>query len=114
LQLSLTGIGGFPKLEKPRVVWTAVGGETKRLISLAAEFEKTASSCGMEHGKKAFTPHVTLGRRTAFGTLDAAVTEKFMAEQPKLPTWTAEEFVLMRSRLLPTGAEYTPLCKYKI
>lgn len=114
LQLSLGGIGGFPKLEKPRVVWTAVGGETERLVKLAAQFEKIASSSGMDRSKKAFTPHVTLGRRTAFGELPAAVTQKFLSKQLELPAWSAEEFVLMRSRLLPTGAEYTPLARYKI
>jgi len=114
LQLSLGGIGGFPNLEKPRVIWTAVGGEIDRLVKLAMQFEKIASSCGMERSNKAFTPHVTLGRRTAFGGLPAFVTEKFLSEAINLPAWTADEFVLMQSRLLPTGAEYTQLARYKI
>ncbi len=114
LQLSLSGMGGFPKLENARIIWTGLGGDTDKLTELAKNVSRIAESCGMERERKAFTPHVTLGRRSEFGYMHGSVVNALRQSKLKLEPWTVDEIVLMRSRLLPAGAEYTPMKRFKL
>ena len=114
LTLALSGIGAFPKLERARVVYTGIEGQSGKLIALAKEVSRIAQSCGAELSQKAFTPHVTLGRRTEFCTLSAGVFEALRSAKLQLEPWTATEFIYMRSKLLPTGAQYSEIGRFKI
>ena len=114
LQLSLSGTSGFPKLENARIIWTGIGGDTDKLTALAENVSRIAESCGMERERKAFTPHVTLGRRNGFGYMQDSAVNALRQSKLKLEPWTVDEIALMRSRLLPTGAEYTPIKRFKL
>ena len=113
-EISLNGVGGFPKLEKARIIWTGIEGETEKLCALAKNAARLAESCGMDREEKAFTPHVTLGRRTEFGALPENVVSALRNNALRLAPWTVDEIVLMRSRLLPSGAQYIPIKRFKI
>ena len=57
--LSLKGVGGFPNLKNPRVIW--IGADKKgaeKLIELAKEIEMKLAPLGFEKDKK-FKPHLT-------------------------------------------------------
>jgi 2'-5' RNA ligase len=60
LRARVHGLGAFPSLRRPRVLW--VGLEGDGLAELAAAVDAALEPLGFEPEKRAFTPHVTLGR----------------------------------------------------
>jgi len=112
--ISLGGIGGFPNLIRPKVIWAGISGETDRLEVLRKQVETAAYRAGIQKETRPYSPHVTLGRRSAADPLPSAVLSA-MRDDPLVPdVWTVKEIILMRSLLTPTGPQYTPLGFFKI
>ena len=112
--ISLGGRGGFPSLIRPRVIWAGISGETDRLEVLRKQVENAAYRAGIQKETRPYSPHVTLGRRSAADPLPSAVLSA-MHDDPLVPdVWTVEEIILMKSLLTPTGPRYTPLGIFKI
>jgi len=62
LQVTYTGVGAFPSLKSPRVIWIGVDdASAPRLIQLAKDVEARLNSLGFKSDKP-FTPHITLFR----------------------------------------------------
>ena len=59
--ISLGGVGAFPKIRHPRVVWVGVEGPPE-LISLQRGVDNQTARVGYSRERKPFLPHITLGR----------------------------------------------------
>jgi 2'-5' RNA ligase len=115
--LELTGVGAFPSLRRPQVVWLgAAGGEA--LASLAAATEDACAALGWTREEKAFHAHLTLGRvrtrqrgkpnRLQVNT--EALTRALERESGAAAGETrVERVVLVQSQLQPGGPVYTIL-----
>lgn len=112
--LSVSGVGGFPSLESPKVIWTGISGEVHRLSALQRKVDSFAVRCGVQRDWKKYSPHITLGRRSAAGRLDREFLESLKKSEIDLPDWTVREIIFMRSELTPKGPIYTPLKKFNI
>jgi 2'-5' RNA ligase len=64
LQVDLTskGLGGFPTLRQPRVLWVGLGGDLATLGHLQAQVEVMAQAVGFVPEERSFAPHLTLAR----------------------------------------------------
>ncbi len=62
LQLSLGANGCFPGDLTPRVLWTGMNGDLRRLQGLAVRLEGAMVRCGFDEDRRDFMPHVTVGR----------------------------------------------------
>lgn len=102
IELCLAGLGAFPSLHRPRVVWVGIGGETDRLAKLALKVDEACSRHGVAREERPFTGHITLGRLKRPSVLDLRV-------EPVQGVFTATEIVLYKSDLSPSGARYTVL-----
>jgi 2'-5' RNA ligase len=106
--LVLAGLGGFPNLSKPRVIWLGIlrGGESLEKLHEAVDAQ--LAPCGFPREKRKFSPHLTIGRvRSSHGIktlLDRLPTIAFQSEE--IPVAAVK---IMRSQLKPTGAEYSAL-----
>ena len=60
--LRLSGVGGFPSADRPRVVWTGVDGEIDSLRELQRGIAEAAKDFGDSREESDYTPHVTLAR----------------------------------------------------
>lgn len=60
--MHLDGIGCFPSLRRPRVVWVGLGGEVERLAALKAVLDASLTPLGWPPEDKPFRAHMTLGR----------------------------------------------------
>jgi 2'-5' RNA ligase len=106
LRLAARGVGGFPSVRRPRVVWAGVTGDVDGLARLAAAIEATVAPLGYPTEARAFRAHVTLGRvrqPRGLGPLADAIVR---ASAVELGEWDVGDVVLYRSRLRPTGAVY--------
>lgn len=105
--LSVEGVGCFPNVERPRVVWAGVGEGVEELHALHEELSDNLSEAGLYDGDvHRFHPHVTLGRVKNFAGLAAALETK--------TAWSAgtcriEEVKVMASDPRPEGPIYSVL-----
>ncbi len=107
LPLRVRGLGAFPTLRRPRVLW--VGLESDGLAELAAQVEEAMSRLGFELEKRAFTPHTTLGRVNGMRGW-SGVEEVFKAHlSDDFGECIVDAVTIYRSTLRPDGAVYTPL-----
>ncbi len=60
--LTLDGLGTFPKNKPPRVVWAGIGTGREPLQKIHGYLDETLSELGIPREGRAFTPHLTLGR----------------------------------------------------
>ena len=111
-ELALSGLGVFPNAGRPRVVWAGVQGDLGPLGDIQAGIETEMAGLGFSLEKRAFAPHLTLGRvrnrvadsqRRLLGGAVAACS----IEAPR--PWLVEAVHLVRSELGPRGAAYTNL-----
>ncbi len=116
LKLRAERIGCFPDLRFPRVVWVWVHDSAERLAALQkAIAEKTARFAAGE-AEKDFTGHVTIARTheikrpqaQILANLAHRMTERFFGE------WTADKVELMRSELLPGGAQHSVVAAFAL
>jgi len=108
--VNLQGLGGFPNLKRPRVIWIGVEKGKEILAELYPKVEEEFFKIGFDKENRAFTPHLTIGRVKSPKNLEGLASEinktTFETEDFKV-----QEVVVMKSTLLPTGAVYTPLKK---
>lgn len=108
LTLTLAGTGVFPDRRRPRVVWLGLQGDLDALATLQRDLEQAAEAFGFEPEKRAFSPHLTLGRvRSSRGMLDLLAAVDGLEPSPL--AFEAAEVRLIRSDLKPSGAVYTTL-----
>ncbi len=109
--LSARGLGAFPGLSRPRVIWTGIGGETRCLDVLSRELNDHLEAAGFPVEKRRFTGHLTLGR--AKQNVDAMRLMDCVKEMKNFETrpFAVNEAVLMKSDLSPAGPAYSVLFK---
>jgi len=113
--IALGGVGAFPDLRRPRVLWAGLVTPGTALADLQRAVEAVAVGAGWEPEGRAFQPHLTLGRvrvdrRGPPAKLDAELLERlrevrFESAIPKPQPHVA----LIRSHLGPGGSRYEDL-----
>jgi len=107
LSLSFAGAGRFGN----RVLWAGVQGDREPLARLARSVSAAARRAGVPVEARVHRAHVTLARsRTT--SLDLRPVVADLADYAG-PTWRAESFSLVRSRLGPQP-EYEVLASYRL
>ena len=105
LKLRTQGLGGFPPLRNPRVIWAGLEGDIDELKRVQAAVENATG----RKEERAFHPHLTLGRvregRRLKLNLDRWKDEDFGA-------WEARELLLMQSKLSPKGARHSVVARF--
>jgi 2'-5' RNA ligase len=109
--ISVGGIGAFPKPHNPRVIW--VGMEVpQELMSLQHNIEIETARLGYSREHRPFSPHLTFGRvsRNA-STQDARAIAEILDSYKVgfLGATRITSVYLYRSDLKPDGAVYTPI-----
>ena len=109
LLLSAQGLGVFPNLKRPRVIWTGLSGQIEELIGLQKILDKKLRLIGFPKEKRPFKGHLTIGR--VKGRLDSRKLSEFMNRFNKFETkqFSCDRIFLMQSELKPSGPIYTKL-----
>lgn len=103
------GVGCFPRMNQPRVVWVGLSGDGGRLISLQREVESAMEPLGFSREERGFRPHLTLGRvRSPKGRERLAWLVQALQEE-EVGEFQVRSVVQFQSELHPSGARYTPL-----
>jgi len=111
LRLPAQGIGFFPNASSPRVIWVGVSDGEGRLVDLQKGIEGAVRPFAEGPASENFAGHVTLGRVKFLKRpeIEKLAAHAQTAKDHLFGEWTANEVELMRSELLPTGAQHTLL-----
>jgi len=112
--LEARGLGAFPDMNRPRVIWLGVAGETGALLSLQRNLEQALSGAGFPREERPFRAHLTLGRvKVPKGILGLARAVETGGDEGagKIPVG---EVTLFESELTPRGAIYTRLAAFPL
>lgn len=106
--INAKGLGVFPDLKRPRILWVGLRGEA--LSALASIVEKALMPLGFAAEKRAFTPHLTIGRWREFkGSPQQLGDEMANWQTHEFGPTNVTEVILFQSVLKPEGAVYHPL-----
>jgi 2'-5' RNA ligase len=113
-EMNLSGLGAFPNLRRPRVIW--VGSEAPgELSALQKAIEAETRRLGYPAEERPFSPHLTLGRISQNARPDEvtqvarALSEMNVAEIGRVQI---DRIHLFQSDLRPNGAVYTSLYQF--
>jgi len=109
--LEAAGVGGFPDLTHPHVLW--VGLRSDALRDLAARVDDAASRCGFEREHRAFNGHLTIARLKRARLLSETRTRIEGAMKREFGSSTISEMTLYRSITAPEGSTYQALRVFK-
>jgi len=111
------GLGCFPNLKRPRVMWVGIQEETGTLSQLKEAIEENVAPLGYPPEKRKFSPHLTLGRvqrRVSSGDRHRLGELVGASEIGTLSQMQVKSVNLMRSDLRPSGAVYTRLAEVEL
>jgi 2'-5' RNA ligase len=108
LTLTLRGLGAFPNLHNPRVVWCGIQGDTEALLALQIKIASLCAAMGFPPEERPFQPHLTLGRIRSRTNLQRLV-EYIKIGSRLESTFVANCINIYRSVLTPRGSLYSIL-----
>jgi len=112
LLLNVRNLGAFPSVNRPRVLWLGIDGDTNALISLQVEIDAGFQEYGFKKEDRPFRPHLTLARiKEPKGLIGLAEAVK-KNEDYIAGSFTVSGLTLFKSDLKPTGAIYTKLAHF--
>ncbi|HRI51851.1 MAG TPA: RNA 2',3'-cyclic phosphodiesterase [Pseudomonadota bacterium] len=115
-QLTLAGLGVFPGVHRPQVVFLGVSPPAAELMELQARLESCLAELGYPRDPRPFHPHLTLGRVRAASAPGAGAQPalpELLQRHPEAqgPAFPVTELILYESRPTPQGPSYTPLMR---
>ncbi len=109
IRCQLAGLGAFPEPARARVLWSGIKTGETEIKELQKEVSRALARIGYVPEKRAFTPHLTLGRIRESGDVRFIEGLDFVSS-----LWQVEEVILYKSELNPTGPVYTPLARFPL
>ena len=107
VSLAAKGVGVFPDVRRPRVIWAGLDGQLEVLANLQQTLDAHLADLGFPGETRAFKSHLTLGR-----VKGKIASDRMIAAIDKLKEFESESFethqiILFKSELRPSGAVYT-------
>ncbi len=109
LEIFASGLGVFPGVRSPRVIWVGIDGQVQGIAAIQASIDQYLAGAGFAKEKRAFTGHLTLGR--VKGPIAGRLLEAAMRslEDFKTQGFRVDHVSLFKSQLTPQGAIYSRL-----
>jgi 2'-5' RNA ligase len=114
--LEARGLGCFPDLARPRIVWAGLEGGAGGLIALKRALDEDLAPIGFPPEKRAFQPHLTFGRIRFLSGNDRRLVASGISQwrEADFGPWIVERVDLMRSVLTPAGPEYSHIHSFDL
>ena len=110
--LTLNGVGVFPNLKRPRIVWAGITGEGDALKALHRAVISATQTVGFQAEERPFKPHLTIGRVQKWAKpANYAAIRQVIQRSPvtEIAAFPVDHISLIRSQLTPAGPIYTQL-----
>ena len=116
LQIVSRGVGCFPGLQRPRVVWFGLSDPAGQLPLLEEGVTQATAPFTAEAKKERFVGHITFCRIQNFKHSHKQVLAGLCGRfaQTEFGAWQVREVLLMLSELSPQGARHTILEQFSL
>lgn len=107
--LAFQGVGAFPSLQRPQVIWVGVREGSEELAALSARLDDALARHRFPREDRPYVAHLTLTRvrdRRVWGDLVRALSG---FREVAVGTQQVDTLTVMESHLNPRGARYTRL-----
>ncbi|MDB4422992.1 RNA 2',3'-cyclic phosphodiesterase [Rhodopirellula sp.] len=106
--LKFGGTGGFPSLDRPRILYAGVDDASGALTEIVAQLETSLAELGFKQEPRDYIPHLALGRtRSASRLASSDVMERLAAEEnSELGGMLVDSLQLVASFLDKSGPTY--------
>jgi 2'-5' RNA ligase len=112
--LEVRGMGVFPNIRNPRIIWMGLIDEKQVLNPLQKQMESALETIGFQVEDRPFRPHLTLGRMNSGRGKNELIGKIEKYKEERFGDFEVERFVLFKSDLRPTGPIYTALRELKL
>jgi RNA 2',3'-cyclic 3'-phosphodiesterase len=112
--ITLSGIGAFPDIRHPRVVWIGITKGADLLKLLNDKIETALEKLDFEKEKRDFKAHLTIGRVRSFKNIPDLIKAMNTTDFKPENEIKINKLVLFQSTLTPKGANYTSLAEIRI
>ncbi|MBI5639004.1 MAG: RNA 2',3'-cyclic phosphodiesterase [Nitrospirae bacterium] len=110
LSITISGVGAFPDIRRPRVIWVGIG-DSPALKDLQRDVEKEMVGLGFTAEERPFSPHLTIGRIRSPKGMPAMQKELEKIMDTRFPDLEVKGITLMKSELKSGGPEYSVLAE---
>ncbi len=111
--LKVRGVGAFPSMKSPRVVWLGlINGQS--LTSLQKQIETQLEKIGFQREGRPFQAHLTLGRVKSSRGRDELGRRMEKHKEEEFGDFQVDRVILFKSDLRPSGPIYTSLGEVKL
>ncbi|MCE5258891.1 MAG: RNA 2',3'-cyclic phosphodiesterase [Chloroflexi bacterium] len=107
--IAVSGLGCFPRVTRPRVVWLGLQDEKHQAQRLQQALDAELASIGFVREDRPFQPHLTLGRvRSSALSSEIEAVGRTAADQQvgQLGILMVDHLCVITSTLTPSGAVY--------
>jgi 2'-5' RNA ligase len=110
--VKIRGVGAFPQLRYPRVLWIGITQGADQLRGIFGQLEPRLQALGFAPDSKGFSPHLTIARVRSGRNREALVKHVNENTNLEFGTIRAECLRLKRSDLTPKGPIYSTLKEF--
>jgi RNA 2',3'-cyclic 3'-phosphodiesterase len=110
--VQLMGLGVFPNLYNPRVLWAGIALGAEQLDNIFKQLEPKLRNLGLAPEHNAFSPHLTIARVRSPKNRDILAELVTKNEKYDFGTIEARCLRLKRSELTPQGPIYSTLKEF--
>jgi 2'-5' RNA ligase len=112
--IKVSGVGAFPHLKNPRVIWMGLVDGKAILTSFQKQIETQLEKIGFQPEDRPFHPHLTLGRMKSSRGKEELVGRMEKHREEEFGDFPVERVILFKSDLTPSGPIYTLLKELKL
>ncbi len=113
--LTGNGVGAFPKIDRPRVLWLGAEEGTEPFCHLQSAIEQGLDAMGFRGENRRFVPHLTLGRVGPGGETNTAFAEQLCVLSDFAGgQMFVDEVTVYQSEPQRSGPKYVPLAHLKL
>ena len=111
LNVAAEGIGVFPHLRTPRILWVGISDSGNALHDLQGHIQALVEPLGFPPEEKPYHPHLTIARiKSDWGRVGRSLSQKSLLDSSRrIGSLDADRMILFRSDLSPSGPDYQPL-----
>lgn len=109
--LNVEGVGVFPNLRRPSVVWAGISDESSTLETIFNELEQELNQLGFERESRSFHPHLTISRVRTGKNRAQLVEELLRLDDYVFGQVWVDRIYLKKSVLTPQGPIYSTLAE---
>ncbi len=115
LALQVRGVGFFPSVQRPRIVWAGLEGEIDTLRLLQGKIEAVLEGLEVHPREdREFKAHLTLARVKDFRTATGVARILQSTKEAEFGDFVVNSLFLYKSDLTPKGSRYTKLDEFHL